>query len=230
SVLDEVGHPFKTPTAVGQFLVERVGSFLGALDEQQERLRLAAELVLNRERAQLQFVAHTIARETRHSLDIDRRDLWHCAEQLDQRVGGRLRDGLRRLDTLRERLPEATERRLGRASRRLDTMLQERLSPQRVLQATRRQTTELTVTQQRLERAVDRRLKAHAERVEELEARRRILDPRRVLGRGFALVRSAEGALVQRAHDTTPGQPIHLVFVDGELRANVLGKPAEDES
>ncbi|MBH25206.1 MAG: exodeoxyribonuclease VII large subunit [Myxococcales bacterium] len=229
SVLDAVARSFKTPTAVGQVLVERVMEYLGALGEQQERLRTAVEPILEREQTSLRFTAEAIARETRHRLDVDRRDLLHSAERLEQRVGARLRGGLRRLDGLRERLPDAVDRRLRREARQLDVVAQQRLAPQRLMLGVQRQGRELEGLQARLGRAVERHLKAQGERVEQLEARRRLLDPARVLSRGFALVRDGDGALVRRAAEVAAGQALQITLVDGSVEATVHEEPSGGE-
>lgn len=92
------------------------------------------------------------------------------------------------------------------------------------------------------------RIEAGRERVEALgaraeRARRAALDRRRseldalwkfaeslsyerVLDRGYALVRDADGALVRRAANVAPGQPLSLVFADGEAQALGAGEGA----
>jgi exodeoxyribonuclease VII large subunit len=41
-----------------------------------------------------------------------------------------------------------------------------------------------------------------------------------VLARGFALVRSAGGAMIRRAGDVAPGAALDIEFADGHLRAH----------
>ncbi|MFQ5955323.1 MAG: exodeoxyribonuclease VII large subunit, partial [Kiloniellales bacterium] len=86
-----------------------------------------------------------------------------------------------------------------------------------------------------------RRLKDHAERLRvaidraiadagrRLEAAAGLLDGisyQRVLERGFALVRDAEGRAVKSVKDTRPGMAVALQFHDGAAAAVVAGKPA----
>ena len=53
---------------------------------------------------------------------------------------------------------------------------------------------------------------------------------RRVLDRGFALVRNAKGEPVRRAAALAPGQGIRIEFADGEVSASTEGSPAPKRS
>jgi exodeoxyribonuclease VII large subunit len=66
-----------------------------------------------------------------------------------------------------------------------------------------------------------RALERGAARLEQQAMRLRLLDPRSVLARGFALVRDAAGAVLPAAMRVRPGQEIQVQFRDGRARARV---------
>ena len=51
----------------------------------------------------------------------------------------------------------------------------------------------------------------------------RLLDPARLLERGYTLTLDAGGRLVRRAADVTPGQRLRTRFADGEVASTVRG-------
>jgi exodeoxyribonuclease VII large subunit len=175
SVLDEIAHSEKTPTAVAQWLVEGVENARAEVGERARRLLEAAE----------------------------------------------------------ERLAAARDR-LSRSGRELQQLVAERLHRSRAeLTATGRQivaATALLLQRQRAElRAAGVRAAAGAARalergglrLEQQAMRLRLLDPRAVLARGFALVRDAAGAVLPAASRLRPGQTIRLQFRDGRADARI---------
>ena len=59
---------------------------------------------------------------------------------------------------------------------------------------------------------------------DELNAQAKLLDSvsyKRVLDRGFALVRDGEGTPILRAASATPGSPIEVEFIDGAILATI---------
>ena len=71
----------------------------------------------------------------------------------------------------------------------------------------------------RLLRSSNQRLAREHMRIEAHATRQRLLDPARVLQRGFALVRDAAGTLVMDASALAPGQPVQLQLRDGRVAA-----------
>ena len=66
----------------------------------------------------------------------------------------------------------------------------------------------------RLERALDR--------TTDLRAHLQALSPGRTLDRGYSIAQRADGSILRRAHDATPGEPLLLTLSEGRLRAEVL--------
>jgi exonuclease VII large subunit len=65
------------------------------------------------------------------------------------------------------------------------------------------------------------RLREDGTRLELLAEKVRLLDPQRLLERGFTLTRDARGRLVTRAAETRSGQPLRTRFADGEITSIV---------
>ena len=78
----------------------------------------------------------------------------------------------------------------------------------------------------RLERTLVRRIDQERQRVDALETKRALLDPQRVLERGYAVVR-AEGSVVRSAGDVHEGDEVDVTVADGQFAAEVL---EDDES
>ena len=75
----------------------------------------------------------------------------------------------------------------------------------------------------RMPLAMERYMSRSRERLLAVEKLRMTLDPDRPLGRGFARVHLATGALARSAEAVTPGERLRLVFHDGERVATADG-------
>ncbi|HKQ77901.1 MAG TPA: exodeoxyribonuclease VII large subunit [Blastocatellia bacterium] len=75
----------------------------------------------------------------------------------------------------------------------------------------------LDALDQRLSRAIQRRLDSERHKLAVSASKLDMLSPLAVLGRGYALVRDEAGALVSRAAMVEPGQKLALRFEDGEV-------------
>lgn len=71
--------------------------------------------------------------------------------------------------------------------------------------------------EQRMNRALQRRLELHRSRVAVTAGKLDMLSPLAVLGRGYALVKDESGHLVARAAGLQPGQRLKVRFEDGEV-------------
>jgi len=73
----------------------------------------------------------------------------------------------------------------------------------------------------RLQAAIERRLERSGARIAAAAARLETLSPLRVLGRGYAVARDAEGRVLRRVAQCTPGLAFRLRLADGEIGARV---------
>lgn len=74
---------------------------------------------------------------------------------------------------------------------------------------------------QSLERGAEQRLLAERHRLAQLGGKLAALDPDAVLGRGYAVVRTAEGAVLSSVDDARAGMEISVRLRDGSLSAAV---------
>lgn len=73
----------------------------------------------------------------------------------------------------------------------------------------------------RLPAAADRQLERAGQRVDVLAARTSVLDPRRALARGWAIVRDPDGRVVRSVADVGAGSVLAVQVADGTLQATV---------
>ncbi|WP_459939858.1 exodeoxyribonuclease VII large subunit [Deferrisoma palaeochoriense] len=134
------------------------------------------------------------------------------------------------VDALADRAGAALDRTLAEAGRRLSG-LEVRLrglDPRVRLGAWRERRENLET---RLHRAAREAVARRRVRLEALVGRAEALGPRRVLGRGYALVRTAEGQVVRDARTCSPGQALDVTLARGGLGVEVRGvnAPAEED-
>jgi exodeoxyribonuclease VII large subunit len=125
--------------------------------------------------------------------------LAHRADQLAARLAGAL-GGRTRL--AREQLARSADRLEAGLVRRLDGW-RRRLDP----------------AAERLPAAIRRRLEGWQGRAERLGATLDALSPLKVLERGYAVARAADGRVLRRTAQFTPGLPFRLRVADGEVAA-----------
>jgi len=225
SVLDEVGRRCKTPTAAAQLLVETVQRSLEALETLGTRALTGASRRLQDERRRAADRGRRLGLAARALLDRELVQLGHR----------RQRTGL----GARALLGAATERvaRLVRDIPRAGWVL---LAGQRtfqdhvrraVAQGARR---DLGTARHRVEQLVralapgsERRLRHESER-SELRARRlRLVDPRRVLERGYSILRTTNGTLLTAAEMAPAGTDVVAELKRGGLRLRSEGPTAD---
>ncbi|MFN9843253.1 MAG: exodeoxyribonuclease VII large subunit [Planctomycetota bacterium] len=149
--------------------------------------------------------------------------------------------GQRLLAAVADRVAAAREE-LARGGRDLQRLVAERLHRSRaeltatgrqIVAATalrlQRQASDLRAAGVRATTGATRALDRGTARLEQQAMRLRLLDPRAVLARGFALVRDAAGAVLPAAARVRPGQQIQVQFRDGRARARVDDVDAQEE-
>jgi exodeoxyribonuclease VII large subunit len=152
------------------------------------------------------------------------------------------------LDLMRERLQDAALRRLDRASQRLDQaaahlgrpsarIAQQHLRIERQAQRLRfalaarlrRAQDALAALRDGLRAGGAARLERAARLNEHLELRLRLLDPRLVLQRGYALLTDgASGEAITSAGQVRPGQAVRAALADGEVDLQVVAPLARN--
>lgn len=206
SVLDEIGRRAKTPTAAAALVVDRVRETHEAVVVNGRAILRGAAEMLRDEAARGMERARRLIRETG-------REVQREALLLDQRRRRIRRAGIAATATARERLrryattlPRAAGARVGQESRDLERFRND------------------------LGKRAKEVLARERERLEFRARSLRSADPRRVLERGYALLRTEDGALLRRADDAPAGTFLRASLGRGTLRLRSEGAEAENEA
>lgn len=231
-----------TPTAAAEMLVpvradliaelrQRGARLAGASARGQERRRRdfanlvralpAADRALEAPRQRLDRAALRQGGAIRSALDRRKLALGTLARRLGaQTPEASLARQRQRLTGLKDRLPKLAMR-LLRDARQGNDQLGKRLGramASRLTLARRdvaRQKQALEGAERRVTRAMEVRLKREQQRFRALGQMLESLGYKRVLARGYAVVRRAEGGIVSRAAALAPGEALGIEFVDG---------------
>jgi exodeoxyribonuclease VII large subunit len=170
--------------------------------------------------AQVMAIAERWRRSTERALesrmqriDLASRRLVHPAARLRVQALG--------LSSLAQRLSRALAAAGRQREREFATQGQRLL---RLLRAPMRQHMSLTGASERWRRAAVDRLGAIDRRIAALDAGLRHLNPQGVLDRGYSIVTTAAGAVVQDSADLAAGDDVHLRFARGGANATVNDK------
>lgn len=199
SVADAVAHrAFKTPTAVAESLVERAREARRLTEDAFTEIVGHAGRVLAEQRSELIGLARSIGRASR----------------------GRVREQVADLAATSQRLRAATERGLMLAG---ETLAEQRSRLVRGRHMIRLSVLAVALAHDasRLQRAAGARLDMLSALLDRAADRARLLDPRGVLARGFALLRRADGAMLKDAAAARAGEVLVAELRDGELDLSV---------
>lgn len=225
SIADLVAHhSCKTPTAAAEFLVDRIEAAADRVEGAVSRLALRVEALLEVAAADL-AVGDRLARLV-HRIQLDaslrRQEL---AARLQNRVAGRLAGAAAELSRLETRLSGSASGKV--AARRAElTALVPRLARagNRPLSGAGQDLARLTG---RILRESEHVLGRRGKDLEHAAEKVRLMDPVRLLGRGYTLTLDREGRTVRSAGSLAPGQRILTRFPDGEVPSIVQsGDPA----
>ena len=221
SIADVVAHQAcKTPTAAAEFLVTRLDEAAGRLDDAVVRLLQVTDSRLSDARTRLQEDAGRL------EILVSRR-VGQAREGLArQRV--RLAAAAARLLAVAQAGHEHRARRLRQGASRLAATargqlkrLEPRLAPQRLLVALPHHGRRLDRFEASLGRLAPARLAVVRQKLVHLADRARLLDPERLLARGYTLTLSAAGQLLKSAAQIQPGELMRTRFRDGEVASIV---------
>lgn len=141
------------------------------------------------------------------------------ARQLARLAGQRLERAERRLETLAASLEARTGRAVARQGRRLtEAAGRIMIGVDRRLAAARHR---LDYLARQVSREAPRAVTLPGPRLDLLAEKVRLLDPARLLERGFTLSLDASGRPLRRAADVKAGQTIRTRFADGEVSSTV---------
>ena len=187
-----------TPTATAALVVADREALLDRLAACAARLRRCTQRVLE---------THM------QRLDIASRRLVHPAARLAAQVGT--------LAALARRLDRATAMAQARARRELELQCRQFV---KLLRSPPAQAQRLEQCGARLRRGENDTLAALARRLASLEIALKHLNPQGVLDRGYSIVTSSTGAIVQDAHQVAIGDSVSLRFARGGATADVTSR------
>lgn len=226
SVLDSVGWRAKTPTAAAMLVVERVRESLGALEEKGRAVVTTAAALVSEARRNVLDNAARLARAARARLAYDR-------SSLDERRSRLLRGARSRLEACRRELFSRAMT-LPRAASRLLVARREALEQgvRQLAQGSRRDVAAASrrISEQRATLAA-RSLRQIAQERERTDARARrlyLLEPRRVVERGYAILRGPDGKAVTDAQAAPEGTRLRAELRRGALRLHSEGPEASE--
>ena len=219
SIADMVAHhSCKTPTAVAEFLVERLGRVAGHLDGLQERLVRAVEDTLAEARERVD-VEPDLVRAARVALAGRSHQFQRLAGRLQNLVTGHVQGRSRRLGTLEGALARTALDRTHSARGELDRGHLRLVAGARALLGRKNQ--QAGALDRALSRAARRPLQLAAPRLESLGRQVQLLDPRRLLARGYTLTLDGAGKVVRSAGQLKSGELITTRFADGQVASMV---------
>ncbi len=224
SVLDFVAWRCKTPTAAAAFLVDRVrgaeekieGAILGVLEAASLSAREAARALADG--------ARRLVAAARGLLDRERSELAHRRRRAVRGTRALLATASSDLARRSAALPRAAAHLLDR--RRLAAEQSARQIVQgarRDIAAAARRVSELTGS---LRPRALRAAALESERADQRARRLHLVDPRRVVERGYAILRGASGIVLTDAAGVPAGTPVRAELKRGQLRLRSEGSDA----
>ena len=119
---------------------------------------------------------------------------------------------------INRRMNDLIERRLRIASEKLKSVTKHPAfrRPEQIIEARRYR---LGLCEERLDRAMDRRLQRATERLSKASASLEALSPLSILSRGYTLTETAEGRLIRRVSEVKLGDTIRTRFTDGVIES-----------
>lgn len=206
SVLDHVARRAKTPTAAALVLVDAVAEALRRVEDAGLEILDEARSFIEAERLHRRDASRRLARAVRAYLEVERVELRRRRDALGRAT-------TRRIETSRAGLAAAA-RQLGQgASRDLEG------ESRRVVDGART-----------LGPRVARALALETERNEARARRMHLVDPRRVVERGYAIVRSVSGRVITDAADARRGTQLTAELRSGRLSLLSEGAIPEERS
>jgi exodeoxyribonuclease VII large subunit len=182
-------------------------------------------------RHRIEILDSRATRAVRHGLDRRRRRL---RELIDKYGFRRQRDALvywqQRVDDLLERLVGRMRATLGGARARL-AAVQSRYGLREWPRSLARRRDDAEALRDRLTVLIVDAMHGRRMRLAGYEDRLRALSPRRVMERGYCLVRRPDGTLLRVAAEVAAGDPVTIEFARGEADARIEAvRPGEDDA
>jgi exodeoxyribonuclease VII large subunit len=225
SVLDAVGRSCKTPTAAAALLVETVRESLDRCEALGDTILGGAAQLIEEQQARGRERARRLALAARHRLQEERSRLAHHRSRVVSGSKTLLVGAAQRIAGSSRLVPQLAWRALERSGLALEGAGRALVrGARRDLEAARLQ---LTRAHEALPPRCRRLLAHEGERLQARRQRLRLADPRRVLKRGYSVLRLAGGELLTRADRAPRGTMVRALLKDGTLRLRSEGKEGD---
>lgn len=225
-LLDLVAHSEKTPTAAAQFFVERVRTYLLAQHELSDHIFLRAQSILRDAKDDVALRSERALRVIGSEVEEHERSLDRLAYAISTQSRSRLASARHRFARLAHSVPAAASRRVDVAQTRM-SYARKRVELERVRRTLDKREEALIRAQRKLERVPTRALGKIENTLEQRAEQLRLLDPRRVLERGFALVINAAGEVVRTQQDVSEGERLRVRLAHDEIAVDVKDTSGE---
>ncbi|MGE4619133.1 MAG: exodeoxyribonuclease VII large subunit [Planctomycetota bacterium] len=200
SVLDEIAHSEKTPTAVGQALIERVAESWQSVRDHVGRIMLEAGRSLLRWSSELAWLRREVSQSGERIMGAQKRSLQVRGSALRSAAMGHVGESRGRLAGQQDRLLSAGQRSL------------------------RTQKVQLGRLRKALMDAGGQGVARERERCNARAGQLRAADPARILARGFAWVRGEKGQTIRSVADVKNDEILAVRLSDGVIDARVERK------
>ncbi len=217
SLLDLIGESTKTPTAAADLLISTVETFEESVQELGRRIGEVARGQIEQSRQSLHRRATRLERGVGRRLSRGRQR--HQA--LGIKLAGRTRAALERRRQRLGILWRGVERGAGEVTgqaRRSLSRVQRFLGGPRPSANVVRSRRDLEEHVQKLRRLAERQIEDHRQQVEHQADVFHLVDPQRVLERGFALIQGMDGA-IRSEREVAPGDSFQVQLADGRFQA-----------
>lgn len=219
-VLDVVAHSEKTPTAAAKLLVERVLLGLHMQTELWYAILERADARTRRDADRLRDLGARLSAAFSRSLRTRRHELDELTGRLAPQATGAVRRADLRLGRAFERIAERSQGRLRHARHQVDAA-RAALSKDRIATRMRHEARQLATSAETLDRAANALLDRRRAELDRAALQTRLLDPRRILERGFARIRTADGRIATDAAALQPGERLRVEMRDGDLDVEI---------
>lgn len=198
SVTDMVAFKsFKTPTAVADYIVESLAGLLGEMETQWNRLLNATHLLLAAREERLQRMQYRIPLAARRLIEKEKRQQQNNIHRLNMSTQEALNRKKHLLNVVAIQLPQAVHRSLDKRHERLRSSIE------------------------RLPLLTERIMKGKQEKLAMQEQAVKLLNPKRIMQRGFSVVR-ADGHAITQAENLHPGMQLNISFASGTASSSVI--------
>lgn len=224
-LLDHVADSQKTPTAAGRALVERVGDFRDRIEEVGDDVIDRARSHLDSADDRLRHLSLKLQNRTEHQLHRRDRQLSQMRSAVARAAQSHVEGAARRIETRRRRLLQASRDHLERRRQPLQ-WAKRQLSPRRLKRRLERESRHVERLRTRLDRESRAMLERWKQTLESHAERLRLLDPQRILERGFAIVRR-DGGVVRSVDELGAGDRLEIRLADGDIDVTVEARQLE---